>query len=797
MIMKHTFRYILSSLVLLIPVLSQAQGTVENPPIYSDGYKIEGGVATKKSVSTTMDSNGYYTLTLETFATGATSITQEAIPSDVVLVLDLSTSMGGHRGYANKLEANIQVSIDDIETDDPTYGIYRDGHSFGYQISVLYRNGRYYPYCVYRSYVMFYNQTTHQWSRPSGFTYENLYDGGGTIGNSYAYATNKTTKSFTFYTDNTVLSGSTVYEERICSMKSSRIHELKAAVKAFINEIIINNEYKTVNGSLVRRDTPLGNKIGIVSWAKIYLGAHSTTSMIDAIESNRDALYAIADGFTLYDGTVPPEGLSKVQGLFDGVQHTGTVGNDFMRTVVFFTDGQPDDKPGTPSGVDDPDYDAAISATHDLKIAPYSASVWSVGMFSLATGATQVDPVIQNFMNYASSNYPDATSYDNHGDPKDSTEDPTNYYEDVSTGAVDLSQVFKTIAQASGGSERTVPGATQVVDGVTNSFTIPSPPDGSAPTIESAQVRIYTRSINDRGNTWTTNPDLTIVPMTTDAEIATPDMTKSYMQNEGEVGVAIKNGRLIVMGFNYSKADTNDTSLDGNWVGWRYPNQEQTCAGKELVIEFKIQGDPSATGGDSTQTNTSDSGIFIPKYNEDGSFAGYEPVNQYTVPQANIPINIVIIKRGLRHGESATIQIYRAPQSTVYNTATGKLKPYLPNGVDSWENFSKVILTNKGADGADVTETLLCLDPTYVYLLEEDNWGWSYNLPHTSIDTSEQEMNPFIFVNTEKTDAVRHAEAASFNRFGGSGNKVYGRPRVETVKSSKTKTFITTPTTGE
>lgn len=780
--MKHIYKYILSSLVLLTPALASAQ-TVENPPIY-DGYHVEGGVATNKSVSKTMDSNGYYTLTLETFATGVSSITQKAIPSDVVLVLDLSTSMGGHRGYCNKIEANTQVSIDDIESDDPTYGIYRDGHGFGYQISVLERNGRYYPYCVYRSYVMFYNQTAHQWSRPSGFTYENLYDGGGTIGNSYAYATNKTTKSFTFYTDNTVLSGSTVYEERICSMKSSRIHELKAAVKAFINEIIINNEYKTVNGTLVRRDTPLGNKIGIVSWAKIYLSAHSTTTMIDATEANKDDLYDLAEGFTLYDGTVPPQGLSKVQGLFDGVQHTGTVGEDFMRTVVFFTDGQPD-----PEG--NPDYDSAIAATHALKIAPYSASVWSVGLFSLATGATEVAPEIQAFMEYASSNYPDATSYTNHGNPKDNSVDPTNYYEDVSTGSADLSQVFKTIAQASGGSEKTIPGATQIVDGVTNSFTIPTPADGSAPTIESAQVRIYTRSINADGDTWTTNPDLTIVPMTTDAEIETPDESKSYMTDEGKVGVAIKNGRLIVMGFNYSKPDSDESTvsgLTGNWVGWRYPNQVKTCAGKELVIEFKIQGDPDATGGDDTQTNTPDSGIFIPTYDEDGHFLGYEPINQYNVPEANIPINIVIKKEGMRHGESATIQIYRAKQSAVYNTATGKLKPNLPNGRDSWENFSKVILTNWGEDGEVVTETLLCLDPTYVYLLEEDNWGWAYELDDKSIDTSEQEKNPFIFTNTEKTDAVKHAEAASLNRF---GNELHGRDRQQTVKSSKVESFTT------
>lgn len=798
--MKQTFKYILSSLVLLMPAVLLAQETVDNPPIY-DGYNVAGGVATKKSVSPTMDENGYYTLTLETYATGVTSITQKAIPSDIVLVLDLSTSMGGHRGYVRKLSGATTVSVDDVESDDPTYGIYRDSHKFGYQISTLVRGDRCYLYSLVHSEVYFIHKNG-TYSHNGNFTYANLLNGGGTLPNQNNYsvantAAGRAQKAWTFNpvtpTAGNDSDGNGLCEDEIVVIQSSRIHELKDAVKKFIDEMITNNEYRTVDGRLVRRDSPLGNKLGIVSWASLYLAAHSTTQMIDATEANRQTLYDIADGFTLYDGTNPPQGLSRVPALFNGVQHTGTVGEDFLRTVVFFTDGQPD-----PEG--NPDYDSAINATHSLKIAPYSAKVWSVGMFSLAAGATEVDQSTQNFMNYASSNYPDATSYSNHGSPKDNDDDPTNYYEDVSTGSADLSMVFKTIAQASGGSEKTIPSATQVVDGVTNSFTIPAPPGTTAPTLASAQVSIYTRSINTAGTQWSTGKQpLTLVEMTTDEEMLTPDPAKSYMTRESEVGVGIKDGKLIVMGFDYSKADSDETVLagiDGNWVGWRYPGGNKTCAGKELVIEFKIQGDPDATGGDHTQTNTADSGVFVPTYSEDGTFLGYDPVNQYELPQANIPINIVIKKVGLRHGESATIQIYWAPQSTEYDPETGKLKPDLVtpwagNGNNAgWGNFSKVILTNKGEDGAAVYETLLCLDPKYVYKLEEDDWGWSYDLDTEITDTSKQVKNPFVFTNTEKTDAVKHAEAASFNRF---GTELHGRQRVETVKSSKVKNF-TNPT---
>ena len=91
--MKRTFRYILLTVATLVPVLASAQSGTDlpDPDIY-DGYKLTGGVATKKTVGDP-DSNGLYTITLETFATGTTTIVNKAIPSDIVLVLDYSSSM--------------------------------------------------------------------------------------------------------------------------------------------------------------------------------------------------------------------------------------------------------------------------------------------------------------------------------------------------------------------------------------------------------------------------------------------------------------------------------------------------------------------------------------------------------------------------------------------------------------------------------------------------------------------------------------------------------------------------------
>ena len=61
-----------------------------DPPLYDD-YKTGNGIATQKKVSE--PHNGRYVLTLETFATGKTSVVKVTSPADIVLVLDLSQSM--------------------------------------------------------------------------------------------------------------------------------------------------------------------------------------------------------------------------------------------------------------------------------------------------------------------------------------------------------------------------------------------------------------------------------------------------------------------------------------------------------------------------------------------------------------------------------------------------------------------------------------------------------------------------------------------------------------------------------
>ena len=176
-------------------------------------------------------------------------------------------------------------------------------------------------------------------------------------------------------------------------------------------------------------------------------------------------------------------------------------------------------------------------------------------------------------------------------------------------------------------------------------------------------------------------------------------------------------------------------------------------------------------------------------------------INPYEIPHTARPINIKIQKTGLRVGESATFEIQRAEPrkdengNIVYN-ALGKPEPKLnAAGEEDFSTWSKVVLTNKSdTDGALVVKTLLALDPSWVYKVTEDDWGWAYDTKGEGgvQTTSTVEVNPFKFVNTpnEKATKYKHAEAVTINHFATSATA--GDAREEHYKSSKTDFKSTT-----
>ena len=139
-----------------------------------------------------------------------------------------------------------------------------------------------------------------------------------------------------------------------------------------------------------------------------------------------------------------------------------------------FTDGEP---------YDSPKYGAVSSAQTSKQT--YGATVYSIGMFT--TSPAQYSTT-WNFMNYVSSNYPNAYLDGDGEDPADMhAGDDGNanlgFYIDASNTAMDLSDIFQSIAEASGGSSFNLGSTTVVQDVISPSFQLVLPEGVSAGTV--------------------------------------------------------------------------------------------------------------------------------------------------------------------------------------------------------------------------------------------------------------------------------------------------------------------------
>ena len=520
-----------------------------------------------------------------------------------------------------------------------------------------------------------------------------------------------------------------------------------------------------VNG----QPTPLGNRISIVTFGgpqgntsvtKINSGLTDVTNADGSKNTSmiNDLIALTNNGINNGDhyGTYADEGMNLADVVLSTIDAERK--ENSSRTVVLFTDGAPGSGPGWTTG----NGATASTATANRTIGgpatspsgalqaktTYDATVFTVVLGDIA------NTTMGNYLDYTSSNYPNAESLSNPGQAGEGTA-PVGGDTDYSLEAGnDLSGVFTTIAHASGGASATVGSKTQVRDVVSSSFEIP---EGTT----ADDITIYTMDVTSDGLGWE-NP-----------------------QTPSGVVPTITGNMLSVEGFDYS--------ADENWVGPRTDNGISSYSGKKLVIEFKILANEGATGGVGTNTNTSASGVYV--YDE--TTGTYSCINNYEIPHTTLPVNIRIKKSGLRSGESATFEIQRIrpkgyPDNIQYNQVTGKPLPDEDWEADpeegGWETFSKVVVTNKSeVNGAAVIKSLLALDPNWVYKLLEDDWGWAYNMTGSggSMTTSDVQENPFIFTNEEKTGVLKHAEAVTINHFQGT----HTESSEEHYKSSKVEHF--------
>lgn len=514
------------------------------------GGKVEkDGLVMSKTIKKTGDSQ--FLLTLEAFATGTTTTTTTTDPVDIVLVLDVSGSMD------ENLMNYTYNSVYNPKTNGRTDYYYQDEN--GQYQQAYYCDGEYGLRGSHHD-AGWYTQDHQSWR--------------GCQGESGRRLTPKTSAS------DTDTSRTQFYTRTEQDSGTKKIATLKTAVSTFIDSVaekspdssiaivkFAGNKRDTVGNDTYRNGSYTYNYSQIVQeLTPVNTGARSLKTAVNGL---------IAAGATAAD-----YGMQHAQTIINGAKDDGR-----QKVVIMFTDGEPNHN----TDFDDTVANNAIKASKSIK--DDKAIVYTIGCFGGQAGSSNVD----TYMNYVSSNYPEATSMTGGG----AKADPANYYKTVSSAA-DLNNIFTDISQTIGGTTVTLGSTSVLRDVISDSFKLPAGADKSS-------IKAYSVDCLDKNS---------------DGSYSWQDKSAWTAISPENIELTDNNKTINVTGFDYAD----------NWVDQYGVNGSQSH-GKKLVVEIPIVPEQDATG--SVKTNDDASGIYADSTVKD-------PVEKFPSPVVYIPYFTVV-----------------------------------------------------------------------------------------------------------------------------------------------------------
>lgn len=500
------------------------------------GGKVEkDGLVMSKTIKKTGDSQ--FLLTLEAFATGSTTTTTSTKPVDIVLVLDVSGSMDD--SISDKYDYYETYSID---TDGTYY--YKDN------------NGQYQRayYCG--------GGSTHDggWyteKHSNGFFGLGSYHGGTRLTPKTSSADTAGTQFYTY-------------------SKLTKMYALKSAVKGFVNSVSAKSPDSNI--AIVKFGAEINNEIGNDFNSSEWNYTQIVKELTPA--SNAEALNTAVDGLQAAGYTPSYLGLQLANEIIQKDPN-----KDRQKVVVLFTDGEPNNYDHRTEGFTPAAANQAIANSKSIKDA--KATVYTIGCFGTTPSDTSDTG---KYMNYVSSNYPNATSMTSGG----AKADPANYYKTVSSAA-DLNNIFQTISQTIGSTPVKLTSTSVLRDVISDYFKLP---EG----YKDGDIKAYSVSCTGKtGDSYTWD---------------------STHDTEYTATVAADKKTINVTGFDYA----------ANWVDQFGVNGSQSH-GKKLVVQIPIVPEQDATG--SVKTNGDASGIYADSTVKD-------PVEKFPSPVVYIPYFTVV-----------------------------------------------------------------------------------------------------------------------------------------------------------
>lgn len=534
-------------------------------------------------------------LTLEAYATGSTTTTTSTAPVDIVLVLDVSGSMD------ENIVSYTYTPVYEINSNGTYY--YQDAN--GQYQQAYYCDGEYYSWVDWESH-----------HTPGWYTKDHQYLGQ-CQGESGMPLTPKTSADST---------GTQFYTRTESTTK--KIDALRSAVNGFIDSVAAksaNSQIAIVKFAGDKTDTVGNDTYQKGRYTYNYSQIVRDLTTVDA--TGADALKTAVNALRAAGATAADYGMQHAQTII-----TGAANNGRQKVVVMFTDGEPNHN----NGFDNSVANDAISASKAMKNNGNGATVYTIGCFGGTPGSNVTD-----YMNYVSSNYPNATSMTDAG-----TKASDNFYKTVGSTA-DLDAIFQEISQTAGGATLTLGSETVLKDVVSEYFDLP----------ENAAANITAKSyscteLDASGNPiWSETPD------------------------DASYKVEVNGKNVSVTGFDYS----------ANWVG-KDTTTGDVHPGKKLVVTIPIVD--NGTGMGEVPTNGTDSAV----YDKDGKqvcpFArptAYFPYFTVTHIRSNVNDN------GVNYGKNAGSTKHRVPtDGEKFNLTSVVNTGYLYGGSFTGENCGTV-----------------------------------------------------------------------------------------------------------
>lgn len=499
-------------------------------------------------------SDGTYDITLEAYTTGIMESTESHVPTDIVLVLDQSGSM------EEPFTQNVSYEM------LPFTGTY----SQAYRQQIFDKEGH--QLDVSR---------TWEWGWPTGFKYTFTCSQCGEVHKETVWGFGWTTH---------VSNNAGLYYRSYHSTEIQKSEALKNSVASFINSVnedanLYNVDHKiAIVGFASNRGYGNNTEILSVAGNNSEYGSGDNDSVGKAIyelsdtdyknalvDSNDQILDHAIDAIATNGATRADLGMEMAKKILDANPST-----DRNKVVVMFTDGEPTSGSSFETEV------ANDAIRYSKNIKDNGAKVYTIGIF---TNANPNDNSSSNrYMNYTSSNYPEAQNMSNYGDKIDS-----KYY--LAASDVDeLNKVFESISQ-----------------------------DISKPTIELGPETIIKDTMSNYFEV--VSDDITVEKVPCIGKNG-EDYTfgKASPIGSGITKQVINNGKgVTVTGYNF---DDNFVSIDN----------EGNPHGNMLRITFTVKPIDGFIGGLSVPTNGADSGLYQ-------NSSTNKPLESFEMPYVDVDLN--------------------------------------------------------------------------------------------------------------------------------------------------------------